>query len=118
MPFLPPDYNLTVDEWIPPNTPALGPPDRTMLRCQIYIDPRLGGIEQDEFSFGFYTPPIIFRHPDTLTRARGTIHNEGPGSTSYYRMVWSQVEHLGFPNQYIMAIHIQCNSDGSSPQTY
>lgn len=119
--WTPPQYNLRVDEWIPPNTPALGPPDRTGLECQLFTDTRMGGIEQINTSpidYYYYEPAILFRHPDVLTRARGTIHNLGPGSTNYYRMKNSYIMHPGFPNEYVADLHAQCNADGSMPETY
>lgn len=113
-----PVMNLLVDEWVPPNTPAIGAPDNVALACQIYIPSRMEGIEQYEAGGGTYTPPIIFRHLGTLDESRGVIHNDGPGSTVYYKSVFSQKMHLGFPNEYDAEMHIQCNADGTSPRTY
>jgi hypothetical protein len=116
--WTPPDYNLLVDEWIPPNKPSLGPPDRVGLACQYFIDTRMGGIEQLDSSPATYLPAIIFRHPGTLTRTRGTIHNLGPGDTNYHAMKNSYIMHPGFPNTYHADLHRQCNADGTSPETY
>lgn len=118
MAYVPPDYNLLVDEWIPPNTPAAGPPDNTGLLCQFFIDSRMGGIEQLDTSPATYLPAIIFRHPSTLTRVRGTIHNLGAGDTRYFAMKNSYPMHPGFPNEYVADLHRQCNANGTSPETY
>jgi len=120
--YLPPDFNLTSDVWLCDLTvrPADGPPDIAGLDCQKYLPSRGMWDLTPPWSAGFYlawSPPVHIRFP----RASPFLGSwptwkvccvECPsGSQQYYRAYWADVQHEGFPNEYIEWVGVQCDAD-------
>jgi len=115
--FALPNFNLTGVAWVPPHTPATDPEDIGDFPCQLYLPPRCEGIEQFEGATQTYVPPIILRlDKATPTIMKGFIVRVNTYPTEYYLVQWVQKIHIGFPNEYRMAIMNQCDSSGISPR--
>lgn len=120
MAFSLPNFNLTVDIWLPPNQPVTGGPDQT-ARCQMYLLSRTD-IEITPSTVQHFVPPVIFRfQPDFYTQvgpASGLIFGVQDlvnAKVWYYVARWWDNIHLGFPNQYTIVLCEQCDAAGFTP---
>jgi len=119
--YLPPNFNLLLDTWAPPATPAANPPTFTNVACQLYAYSRLPELMFHPAS-GRYLPLIIIRlpfafpvqvKPDWIFRT-----NSSPTQgTFYYKVQYVQEMHAGFPNRYFALYTLQCNANGTIPRT-
>ncbi len=112
-----PNFNLTFDLWVAPGTPAGGPPDFTNRPCQLYVRSK-ADIDQTPGSPTFWYPPIYLRLPvGTVLPLPGDIVQVHHLALDYYKVSWSQNIHMGFPNEYVMALVRQCTDSGVEPRT-
>ena len=117
MPYSPPDFNLTGSYWDPGHTPAVDPPDGSIV-YQLYFSSRgFADVQpgRDDLwqptvfarisvvSYNLYGPSLvgaIFSQFDTLAH------------TWYYRVRWWSHVHAGFPNEYVALLVEQCDGAG------
>lgn len=119
--YTPPVFNVPMDRWHAGHTPAANPPDITGQLFQIYVYSRapnqvlFSGITQ-------WLPVIIIREPVTASThaAIGDILGAPAVGTTipveYYKVMFKQLIHFGFPNQYMMLWCAQCASNGTVPR--
>lgn len=109
-----PNFNLRIRGWNPGHTPAGDPPDHTDVPAQLYVRTQ-SMIATDPFPPVGFKPSIFLRFPTpSLFVLNGSIwepHNEDPGA--YNLVVWLQKVHLGFPNEYLLAMVSQCDAMGT-----
>jgi len=119
MAYTVPQFNLLVKRWTLPNTPNSGGANQSNIPAQLYIPSRMEGIEQLDGFTSTYYPPIIFRLPaGVVTFSRSHIFS-GPSSPQiYYRVIFADRIHPGFPNQYDCFLTHQCDGNGDPPAVY
>lgn len=120
MAFSLPQFNLLANLWTCDGNmkPADGPADFVNVPCQKYTNPRGWFDVTPPWKAGFHlewVPPIYLRFPRGIPFA-GTwptwkvVCVEVPaGSGQYYRTVWQEIEHEGFPNEYAILVSAQCD---------
>ena len=111
-----PTFNLTMDIWRDPRTPASGAPDLSGVPVQMYLESRPQiDIEYDDP--GFWVPPIILRSPKLSFTPRSgdlyliVLH----GSSYFYLYRWWEYYHAGFPNEYQAVLVIHCDGSRTVP---
>jgi len=113
MAYTVPIFNLESDVWYSGKTPADDDPDSENLPTQKYIYSRavydVQPCEMEQF-----TPPIFLRMSidDIAIWQQGQIFECPAESGLYYRARFKEHMHQGFPNQYLVAVVVQCNSAG------
>lgn len=118
MPYTLPQFNVTVNVWLPPHVPSSSAPDIGGVDVQIYVPSRMEGIDQYP-GLGIYAPPIIFRAPRaTLPHAKSIVFDDGAVSPLYFKVIFVQEMHIGFANAYDAFMTHQCNADGTVPRNY
>jgi hypothetical protein len=116
MAFTTPDFNVTFDGWTAGHTPAVDPPDTVGNPCQLYVNSRIP-VDQTPGNPDLWVPIIFLRIPLLGYRpVRGDILEVRPPSADYYKARWVQNCHVGFPNEYVIAVVEQCNSAGTTPR--
>lgn len=118
MAFTLPNFNLTLDWWVYGNLPSLGPPDIGGVPAQLYVDtrtlfvvPKAGGVDaifvewmriQNVWPFVF-PPPYV-----------GSVFGwTDPAGNQWYYLVKSwEWAHVGFPNEYLDMLVMQCDNAG------
>lgn len=113
MPYTVPNFNLTCDVWNAGNIPSSGPADFTGVACQFYIYSR-HSTDVQPCELELYTPVVQIRMPVAAGGpwVSGQVFEVESGSGRYYRARWKDRVHYGFPNEYLVAIVVQCNEDG------
>jgi len=114
MAFTPPQFNVTCDIWNPPHLPFSDLPDVEDQECQFYITPKGDGNLTEGPPFTSFPPPLYLRLPAAVTaiwRALWMVECP-PASGRYYRAVFKEIVHLGFPNQYLLVILTQADDHG------
>jgi len=109
-----PNFNIPMNEWVPPNTPATGAPNYTGQLFQIYRYSRmvnwvyLASIDR-------MVPSIILRlrTDAAATPQRGWIFMQFTTPPTYYLALHVGVMHPGFPNQYRYVVTVQCDDTGA-----
>lgn len=114
-----PTLSQTADVWLPGHTPASDPADIAAVPVQLYYNSRpiFGG-------FGALPPGFQY-----LMEVRASL--VGPlfaplvggilgvtlenGLMYYYRVVWWDILHSGFPNAYWAMVATQCDNAGVDP---
>jgi len=100
--------------------PANGDPDFEDVPVQKYVASRAAWPVTPPWSTGFYLayhPPIQLRFPHISPfsgtwRAWKVTCVECPaGSGQYYRTFMGDIQHEGFPNEYVLVIGVQCTDD-------
>jgi hypothetical protein len=117
MSFTLPQFNVSYDGWNYPNTPSGGGPDFSGIPCQFYV-PSRGIFDVTPDTQSEWVPPIYIRVPVTSYAAFKAVWifgvDDGHG-IQYYKARWKEVMHLGFPNQYWIAVVEQCDNAGVVP---
>lgn len=115
MAYTPPQFNVFADVWYAPHVPANDEPDVENQACQFYVTPK-GQYFLDPPPFSFFPPPIYLRMPfaDSTVWASLFICEVPPESGRFFRAVWKELVHLGFPNQYRLVILFQCDDFGAA----
>jgi len=123
MSFTAPNFNLVMDFWQQPATPAGGAATLVALPTQLYIASR-GFLDIQPNSPTLWVPPVMIRVPDatfSLIIAGGAQKNsifgygDVDGLTWYYKIRWWERMHAEFPNAYVMFICEQCTNAGVCP---
>jgi len=110
-----PQFNVVMDRWVPPATPATGAPTFTGGQYQLYVYSRKINYIFEP-SVGRDVPSIIARYSDTTPNPPGVgdifriTLTHGP---VYYLVRFLSVFHAGFPNKYRGAICVQCSTTGA-----
>jgi hypothetical protein len=116
MAFTLPTFNLMISVWNSPHTPAADPPDQVDIPCQVYA-PSRGYLDITPSSFDLWVPPIYLRLPlGVYVPVKTDIAAVQPGLTDCYKVRWVQNAHIGFPNEYQMALVEQCTTAGTTPR--
>jgi hypothetical protein len=118
--YSPPNFNVLLNLWTPPATPAGNPPTFTNIACQLYVYSRIPELYLHPPS-GKYLPLIIIRLPDAfpIQIKVDWIFGETPPIpqvVTYYKVQFFQHMHAGFPNRYWGLYCVQCNSNGTIPR--
>jgi hypothetical protein len=123
MSFTLPNFNITFNVWYPANTPNAAAAD-TATAGQFYIWSK-GGFGKVDTGFTRGFPNLFIRIPIGFVKAI-----EGAGQTlvnaifgtadpivvnSYYRCIFWDTIHKGFPNEYGVCQVEQCDGAGTSP---
>lgn len=108
-----PTFNLLADVWYAGKNPAADDPDAENVPLQFYLASK-GTYDVDPCDNKNYTPPIWLRMPMTETAiwTSGQVWEVPAETGRYYRARFKDVMHLGFPNQYLIAVVVQCNAEG------
>lgn len=119
--YSPPNFNALLDVYQPPATPAANPPTYTNVLCQVYINGRVP-YQMFHLGSGRWLPGIIIRLPfaySATLRIDSTWRDKVvcPTSPVNYKVQHMAKLHTGFPNQYHSLYCLQCNDDGTIPQT-
>lgn len=116
MAFFLPNFNLNVSFWILGHTPSADPPDEVDIPCQIYLNTR-GLLDITPGGPGDWVPPIYLRIPlGVFIPSLGNIAAVQPGLTDCYKIRWVQNAHIGFANEYQIALAEQCTDAGVTPR--
>jgi len=122
MPYRPPELNLLANVWLCDLTirPADGVPDYENIPCQKYVASRAAWPvtpPSSDLFFTKYAPPVqlrfaragLFSGPWTVWKV---VCAEVPaGSGQYYRVLWQDIQHEGFVNEYALLVAAQCDAD-------
>lgn len=101
MPFTVPNFNLSCNQWRPPNVPPDPPTD--FLACQLYLNSRVA-VNILPGDFTRYVPVLYLRVPfGTDLQVNDVIEVEA-GSAWFYTVRWVERVHLGFPNEYFVGV--------------
>jgi len=109
-----PDFNIPLDRWYPPNTPASAPPNYSGQLHQVYRYSRmtnwvkLNSIDQ-------WVPSIILRYNYAASAPSGPgwIFKMFSTPPTYYLGIFAGVMHPGFPNQYRYTLAVECDDTGA-----
>lgn len=116
MAFFLPSFNLLLSFWNAPNTPAGGPPDQVDVPAQIYLSTR-ALLDITPGSPTLWVPPLYLRIPlGAYIPLETDIAAVQPGLTDCYKVRWVQNTHIGFPNEYQVALVEQCTTSGVTPR--
>lgn len=112
-----PSFVSLCNVWFAPGTPAAGAPDLVNVPCQLYV-PSKAGVDMEPGTVWAWVPPIYLRLPISETNAArlGKIYEVEPGTGFYYIKRWVDRCHRGFPNEYWMALLMQCTNTGFDVQ--
>jgi len=112
MPVSLPNFNLTFDLWVATNPNDQPVPDFAGVPCQVYIHSR-ADIDQILNEFSNWLPPVYLRVPIGGPKPqKGDVVQVIHLALDYYRVLWTQNIHMGFPNEYVMCLVSQCGPDG------
>lgn len=113
MAFTPPQFNVACDVWYFGRTPNGGTPDVDDQPCQFYFTPR-GHLSVGGELWQSIIPTCYLRLPfaDQVVWHNLSIVEVPPSSGRYYAAVFKDRMHLGFPNQYLFALVVQCDANG------
>jgi len=112
--FTLPTFNQSCDIWHD-GTPTTDPPDLSPA-CQLYLNTR-GLLDIDPSDDTLWQPPVWLRvPPGTDVRALDTVECP-PTSGGVYHVRWIERVHLGFPNEYAVALLDQISTGGFGPVT-
>ncbi len=104
-----PNFNLTCDLYQAITPPPVGPITYAAVPCQMYINTRMAAYGNGN---GMvlripYNPAVVLIGPQPWAALSGMIVNCPIGSASWYEILFADVAHRGFPNQYVLAQLIQ-----------
>lgn len=122
MAYNPPVFNLFADAWTCDGAqrPADGPADIEDIPCQKYVASRAAWPVTPPWTAGYFLswhPPVQLRFPrvspfDLEWPLWKVSCVEVPqGSGQYYRPVWGDVQHQGFPNEYALLVGVQVTGE-------
>lgn len=122
-----PQFNKLMAMWRPGHLPSVDPADGS-YEVQLYVISRpTVDVTQENIimppATTTWVPGVYVRLPLTLFGDYsdpyvGTIWGNEIGPVpfqAYWRVVWWEVMHFGFPNEYICMQCIQCDQFGASP---
>jgi hypothetical protein len=116
MAFTLPDFNLLANVWTAGRVPSSGAPDVANVPLQVYVFSRMT-YDNAESTPSPVIPTIILRLPtSTYLPVVGDVFDELSFSPDYYRVQWVQRMHIGFPNEYVAAVSVQCDVNGHTPR--
>lgn len=115
MAYTVPQFNVAVDVWYTGHRPATDGPDAENVPCQFYLYSRFS-LDIQPCELELYQPPIFIRLPtsESANWQNGQIFECPPESGRYFRARFKERMHLGFPNEYLVVVCIQCNADGEA----
>jgi hypothetical protein len=121
MAYTVPNFNLSIDLWVPGNTPSAGAADVSPELAQLYMHSR-ADIDNDASKLGSYWPNVVWRWRTKMQLAyalpwKGGIIGYKDANTDwwYYLIDFWEHCHAEFPNAYILVNTRQCNDDGTIP---
>lgn len=101
MSYTPPIFNIDCNIWHD-GVPITDPPD-IFTQCQLYVNSRVS-LNVNETDDEEWVPPIFLRVPfGTDVRRLDSVECVA-GSGVWYHVRWVERVHLGFANQYVMAL--------------
>lgn len=119
-----PNFNLGMDFWAPGLSPGAGDPNTLHKSCQYYEPTRT--IFQYGEPGASLSPlvPIEIRCPiDILGLYAGPYISgiiglkDSTNTHRYYRVVWWDIVHWQFPNEYFLCHVLQCDNFGNVPDS-
>lgn len=113
MAFTPPVFNLLADVWFCGNVPADGDPDFENQACQLYLPSRVVW-GMDRSTHNYFVSGIQIRLPfeSLVNWASANVIEVPAESGRYFLAQFKEVQHQGFPNQYLLIVCLQCDEDG------
>jgi hypothetical protein len=112
--YSPPTFNVTIDVWQGGTTPGIDPPTIADQPCQLYINARdPWKLRHDNVPTDI--TPIILRLPAVLTWTPGQqdLWRRSTVAGPIHTIMWVEIMHEGFPNQYIVAYSQRCDAGGN-----
>jgi len=119
MGYVLPQFNLLARVWYVPRRFSSGAPDAVDVPCQLYVYSRpLMDVQYGEKTL--WVPPVTLRLPKEKvgTWAQMGLVECPSGSERYYLTRWKEWMHLGFPNEYLIAMVDQCTAEGDPVARY
>jgi len=101
MAYTPPIFNVDCNIWHAPSLPPAAPD--LFTQCQLYVNSR-GLLDIDEFNDVEWVPPVYLRLPFGTDVRRLDLVECGAGTGNWYHVRWVERMHLGFTNQYTVAL--------------
>lgn len=100
-----PEFNLTLDHWHFPHTPAAGPADEFDIPCQLYR----------HWGYPVNLHNITIRIPmgASTQLSFGDIFEAPVGSGRFYRATTAGIFHEGFVNEYWAVSGPRCDTFGT-----
>lgn len=114
MPYTVPQFNVFTLRWDNGHTPAADPPD-SAGDAQFYVNSRIPGATDQIPPTGF-RQTLSFRWPagDLAAMPQGTIYEMALAMPGFYWIVTSSYPiHVGFPNEYLVAVVCPCDNTGT-----
>jgi len=113
MAYTVPNFNVFADVWSTGHVPADDDPDFENLTVQLYIYSRVS-FDVQPCELELYQPPIQIRIPRAASTpwVEGQVFEVPAESGRYYRARFKERVHIGFPNEYLVVVVVQCGSDG------
>jgi len=113
MAYTVPNFNVFADVWSTGHVPADDDPDFENLTVQLYIYSRVS-FDVQPCELELYQPPIQIRIPRQapIPWVNGQVFEVPAESGRYYRARFKERVHIGFPNEYLVVVVVQCGSDG------
>lgn len=113
MAYTVPNFNVFADVWSTGHVPADDDPDFENLTVQFYIYSRVS-FDVQPCELELYQPPIQIRIPVVapIPWSQGQVFEVPPESGRYYRARFKERVHIGFPNEYLVVVVVQCGADG------
>ena len=102
--YLPPVFSINCNIWHD-GTSTADPPD-LFTACQLYTNTR-GLLDIQEDDDALWVPPVWLRLPFGTNVQRLDTVECPAGSSRWYHVRWVEFAHLGFPNQYTIALMAQ-----------
>jgi len=96
-----PIFNVDCNIWHSPSVPPAVPD--LFSSCQLYVNSR-GLLDIDELNDREWVPPVYLRLPFGTDVRREDLVECGAGSGNWYHVRWVERMHLGFANQYTIAL--------------
>jgi hypothetical protein len=113
MPYTLPVFNRRYDFWTAAHNPLVDPPDAAAVPCQPYINSRsplhvhLNPNPSDLWSIILRLPLGVYTPHGRDVAADVAV----PGV--FWRVTWVYNIHIGFPNEYLVALVNRCDHSGN-----
>jgi hypothetical protein len=114
--FTLPQFNQTAKVWRAGADPRTATPVHVDIPCQPYLFSRQW-IAHHEPDINYLVPSMQVRFPKgSFSPLISDVYLLSFSAFAYYRGVWAERVHPGFPNEYFMVVCVQCDDTSSTPR--
>jgi len=114
--FTLPQFNLTAKLWRAGLDPRFAAPTQVGIPCQPYLFSRQW-IAHHEADINYLVPSMQIRFPKgSFTPQMSDTFLLSSSAFAYYRGVWAERMHPGFPNEYFVVVCTQSDDTASVPR--